>query len=143
QQALTYATTPLHGAASTLNVVDDGTMGSVAGYLAEDYLLQHGRHTRRATCPPASAWRALVVHVHDLDDVRRLAYSADTRWRYRYAEHFYRRWAADGDHIAARRLADLLTGQDRVDEAVDLLQAHAEDGPAAGALIALLARQGE
>jgi tetratricopeptide (TPR) repeat protein len=45
--------------------------------------------------------------------------------------------------MAASRLADLLTGQDRLDEAVDLLQVHAEDGPAAGTLVALLARQGD
>ena len=144
ERALEYATTPLHGAAATLTPVDDGTMGGSAGYVAADYLLQHGYLTRRAICPPASAWQALVDHTHHPEDTKRLAYSADVRWRFQYAEPLFRRRAEAGDWLAADRLADLLAKQDRVDEAIDVLRVFADagDSVAAGRLTELLVRRG-
>jgi len=87
--ALAYATTPLHGAASALRPVDDGTMGGISGYVAADYLLQHGRRTRRVVCPPASAWQALADHLDDFDALQDVASSADARMLYRYSRPIY------------------------------------------------------
>jgi hypothetical protein len=127
---LTYALTPLHGAAATLTPVPtkDGLPGRVAGYAIADYLLQHARRTRRAVCLPAACWQALVDHVHDRDDMRRLAKAAEVRMRHHYAELLHRRLAADGDAGAASRLADLLERQDRTDEAITALRLPACGG---------------
>jgi hypothetical protein len=163
-QALGYATTPLHGAAATLNAVPAG-MGSVAGYTVADYLHQRARSTRRTTPLPDLVWRALIDH-HNPTDTRRLADNADLRGRPAEAATLYR-LAADtgdgsaehgrveaievlhpradaGDGYARYRLADLLAEHGRVDEAIEVLRPRADagDGYAAYRLADLLAEHG-
>jgi tetratricopeptide (TPR) repeat protein len=116
EQALAYATTPLHGAAPTLSPVDGGTMGRTGGYVAADYLLQRSRRTRRAVRLPASLWQALVEHTDHPDDIDRLAGAAGRRMRYRYAEPLYRRLADSGYQRAGESLVELLVRQGRVAE---------------------------
>ncbi|MGV9976134.1 helix-turn-helix domain-containing protein [Micromonospora wenchangensis] len=110
-QALAYATAKVRGAASALIPDSGGVMGQVAGYRAADYLLQRGFETRRSAMLPETAWKALVSYATDPVDIRRLAYSADTRWRYTYAVPLYRKLAADGDEGAGRRLADIVANR--------------------------------
>jgi predicted negative regulator of RcsB-dependent stress response len=124
EQALDYATTPLHGAASALRPVDADAMGKIAGYVAADYLLQRARCTRRTTCPPAYFWQAVIDHVDNLDVIARLASHADRRMRYRYAIPLYKTLAKAGKERAVERLAHLLADQDCVDEAIDILRAQ-------------------
>jgi tetratricopeptide (TPR) repeat protein len=132
QHALAFATTLLHGATSALVPVDDGTMGGAAGYVAADYLLQHARRTRRTDRLPASAWQALVAHIGNPDDVKRLAGSAQRRMRYRYALLFHQRLIDGGDREAAWNLARMLADCDRIDD----LRARADAGEVA-ALVTL------
>jgi hypothetical protein len=123
EPATSEAMTPLHDAVAALSPVDGGSPGTLAGYVVADYLAQHARRTRRTECPPHSAWQALVDHIEDPDDLRRLAVSARTRLRYRYLEQILRRLAAVADdESAAPELADLLIRQDRIDEATALLR---------------------
>jgi len=143
EPALDFATEKLRGAASALTAVSDGRMGRAAGFVAADFLLQRGYETRRAAILPDSAWRALVEHADQPEDVRRLAYSADARWRYRYAERFHQRLASSGDEAAARRLADLLVAQDRAREAIVVLRPFAGVAHVAAGLLGLLVRDGD
>jgi hypothetical protein len=85
ERALDYATTPLHGAASTLSPVDDGTMGRTEGYVAADYLLQHSRRTRQDQLGPPSLWDALTADVAIGSDLTRLGQAARDRGLYRHA----------------------------------------------------------
>jgi len=130
--AVTYALTPLQGAAATLTPVptDDGVLGRVAGYRIADYLLQHARRSRRAVCPPPACWQALLDHTFGCEKIRRLARAARVRMRYQYAEVLYRRLADDGDADAADTLAGLLVQQGRTDEAIAVLRPAAEAGVA-------------
>jgi hypothetical protein len=140
--ALTYATTPLHGATATLCPVDAG-MGHVAGYQTADYLHQHSRRVRRTIHLPDTAWQALVNHHHP-DDTLRLAHSADQRGRDLEAETFYQTSADNGDADAAVQRAELLIEQGRGEEAITLLRPHTDNGNpvAAYRLADLLFRQG-
>jgi len=153
--ALTYATTALHGAAATLTPV--GTeLGQITGYAVADYLHQHARRTRRCEPLPDVAWQALVDHVHP-DDAYYLGDSAERRMRYRHAEALYRHGADAGNFYAAERFAGLLAEQGRIDELrerAEALYRHGADADdcyaaerlagrlAAEALADLLARQG-
>ena len=74
-QALTYATSKLHGAAAALNPAGAG-MGRIAGYTAADYLIQHASRERRHIRVPASTWDAILSHLHDPSDAARVADSA-------------------------------------------------------------------
>lgn len=142
RDALAHATEIQYKATSALVPLGGRTIGSVAGYVCEDFLLQYGRRTRRTVCPPTSFWQALTRHVNDMDDLRRLAYSADVRWRYNHAEPLYRRLSEAGDHDATMRLAELLIQQNRSAEATEVLQARTEDAPARALLARLLAELG-
>src|SRR5438477_4987783 len=86
-RALTYATTPLHGAAAALAPVPAG-MGQIAGYTVADYLHQHALRGRRTAPLPVAVWQALVDHHHP-DDTMRLADSADRRGQPHYAALLY------------------------------------------------------
>ena len=125
QSALAYATRPLRGAASALNPVDDGTMGSIAGYIAADFLLQHGRRVRRTINPPDSAWHALSAHVSDIRDLERLAESAENRMLYRYSRPLVQQLADYGDSHAAIQIR---IEQGDLDGAVVEAQQRANDG---------------
>ncbi|WIX85847.1 hypothetical protein [Amycolatopsis sp. DG1A-15b] len=138
ERAVTYATTVLHGATSALSPVDAGTMGSLAGYTVADYLFQHGRRTRRATCPPDSTWKSLASHTADTQTLRRIGHAAQSRLRLRHAETCFRACLARGGD-AAHELIDLLVRQRRLDEATALLRAHSTDARARAMLARLLA----
>lgn len=138
ERAVAYATRKVRGAASALVPDSGGVMGQVRGYRAADYLLQRGFRTRRAAVLPDSAWRALVIHATDPTDVRRLAYSADTRWRYTYAIQLHSKLAAVGDDGAARRLADIVAVRNS-QQAIEVLRPFANTSHIAGQLTDLMA----
>jgi hypothetical protein len=115
-RALGYATTPLHGAASALAPVDGGAIGTVAGYVIADYLLQRARATRRTTSPPVRIWQALLEHVDDTDALTRIADQAERRMRYHTAEQVYGILAGRGSLYAVIRLVLLLSWQGRGEE---------------------------
>ncbi len=118
-QALAYATEKLHGAAAALTPA--GTdMGQLAGYTVADYLLQEASRERRYARVPASTWDALLSHVHDTADVRRLASSAAGRLLYCYAVPLYRYAIAAGDLYAAHELINLPIGGEDLDEALQI-----------------------
>jgi hypothetical protein len=119
-RALTHATNQLHGAVSALTPVARERAGIVDGYVVADYLTQHIGTVRRADCPPDILWTAMVTHVGDLDDLRRLASTALARLRYRYAERALRRLQQAGDRAAQVQLIALLCRQDRIGEAMAL-----------------------
>jgi tetratricopeptide (TPR) repeat protein len=140
--AMAYATTPLHGAASTLAPVPAG-MGRIGGYAVADYLYQHARGVRRAEQLPDSAWQALLDH-HDPKDAFHLGEHAQRRGQHHYAEALYR-FATDGgdEIIGAVRLALSLADRGRTADSIGVLRAHPGDeiGLELEAGIDLLARQ--
>jgi hypothetical protein len=140
EQALAYATKKLHGAAAALSPAAAG-MGQVAGYTVADYLIQHATRERRYVRVPASTWDAILSHIRDPADARRLADSAERRLLYRYAIHLYRHAADAGDESAAWRLADLLAGRGDVEEL--RARADADDKHAISKLAYLLAERGD
>ncbi|MFF5077942.1 tetratricopeptide repeat protein [Actinoplanes sp. NPDC000266] len=120
-RALTYATSPVHGAAACLTPVAAG-MGSIAGFTTADYLHQHAQRARRATALPDLFWQTLVACCHPDDDLR-VARSAQRRGRPEHAVALYRRAAESTDPENARaELADVLIEQGRVDEALRVLR---------------------
>ncbi|GIJ67042.1 hypothetical protein Voc01_019590 [Virgisporangium ochraceum] len=122
EQAFPHVTVPRNGNVSALTP-RSRRPGVLAGYTIADYLAQHLRLARRTEVVPDSAWQALVTRVDRSDDLRRLAESALTRLRYRYAEPALERLVTEfGDGAAAIQLADLLIRQNRFDAAIDVLQ---------------------
>jgi TPR repeat protein len=144
EEALGYATGKLHGAAAALNPTGAG-IGQIAGYTAADYLIQHAAQHRRHERVPASTWDAVVTHIHDPADTRRLADSAANRLLNCYAIPLYRHASDAGDGDAAWRLAGLLAKRGDLDEAEQVLRARADagDGDAAWRLADLLAKRGD
>lgn len=123
--ALAYGQQEVHGAVAALATRDDGRTGLLTGYVAADYLAQH---IRRAECPPASAWEALVAGVADPEDLRRLAHAASLRMRYCHEEQALRRlFELHGD--GALDLAGVLFRRGRVLDALDMLRRHLEARP--------------
>ncbi|WP_033340359.1 coiled-coil domain-containing protein [Catenuloplanes japonicus] len=117
--ALPHATTKLKGGVTALSPYARRA-GTLDGYVIADFLAQHIRRAGRTDCPPASLWTALLAHVTAPDDLRRLAASAQSRMRYRYAEAALRRLPERND-LTALDLAHLLARQDRLDEAIDTI----------------------
>ena len=140
EQALTYATAKLHGAAAALAPAGTG-MGQIAGYTMADYLIQHARRERRYARVPTSTWDALTSHISDTADAVRLADRARERLLYRYATPLYRHAADAGDRGAARDLAELLAARGDLDGL--RARGDAGDGWAARKLAGLLARRGD
>lgn len=126
--AMTYALTPLHGAAATLIPVPGERLGQVAGYLAADYLVQHARRARRSAVPPESWWRAAGEHCRELTDLSQLTHAADARARYQYVELLYRCRADHGDQHAMSQLAHVLERQGRMEEAINTARAEVAAG---------------
>ena len=134
EQALDYATQPLHGAIAALTPIPAG-MGQIAGYELADYLHQHALRLRRTTHLPDIAWQALVEYHHS-DDTLRLADNAERRGRHREAEILYQQVAENrerehsdvDDQRATYRLGELLVEQGRFEELAkcieDLTQPH-------------------
>jgi tetratricopeptide (TPR) repeat protein len=141
EEALAYATTPLHGAASALAAVPSG-IGQIAGYTAADYLYQHAVKTRRTVHLPETVWQTIAEQCPSADAFD-LAEQAERRGRYHTAEELYRKAIGAGVEDAVDQLADLLAALNRVDEATSLLQAQADgDASAARHLTFLLAGHG-
>ena len=140
KQALAYATSKLHGAASTLRPTGTG-IGTVAGYTPADFLIQHAIRERRNARVPASIWDAVLSHISDPADAAQLADSAGHRQLYRYAIPLYRHAANAGNGSAAQALADLLFRRGDLDG----LHARADTGDwfAARTLTDLLANRGD
>ncbi|WP_268258356.1 toll/interleukin-1 receptor domain-containing protein [Parafrankia discariae] len=140
EHALAYATTPIHGASATLNLVGTA-MGQTTGYTTADYLLQHATAARRHQRPPASLWTALRDHITDPDDLIQVSNAALNRRIYAIAIPLLRRRADTSDVDAAGRLASLLAEVGEHDE----LRARADTGDehAADELATLLAAAGE
>jgi hypothetical protein len=118
-EALPHATTKLKGGVVALAPYAHRA-GKPEGFMIADFLAQHIRRTTRTTCPPPSLWTALLAHVTAPDDLRRLAASAQSRMRYRYAEAALRRLPERND-LTTLDLAYLLTRQDRLGEAIDTI----------------------
>jgi hypothetical protein len=102
--------------------------GTLGGYVVADYLAQHIRRVRRIECPPASLWAALLTHVRNSDDLRRLVGAATARMRYGYAELALRRLFEINDSIAGE-LAALLVAQNRCGEAIALIDQRLGTAP--------------
>ncbi|MGW5745405.1 hypothetical protein [Amycolatopsis sp. NPDC003861] len=128
-RALTHATGRLHGAVSALSSVAGEEPGSVAGYVVADYLAQHIGKVHRAECPPDSLWTALLTHVRNENDLRRLADAAHARMRYGYAEQVLRRLHRTGDRTASVHLVALLRRQDRLGEAIATVEEWRASAP--------------
>ncbi|WP_187437733.1 tetratricopeptide repeat protein [Actinomadura decatromicini] len=73
-------------------------------YRLADYLDQHARTERSLLCPPASFWAAVARYAHTVHDLAVLAGQAETRGRYRHAEHLYRAAVDAGSPDAIVRL---------------------------------------
>ncbi|MDP9792119.1 hypothetical protein J2S43_000631 [Catenuloplanes nepalensis] len=117
--ALPYLTDELGGGTAVLAPYARKA-GSLDGYVIADFLAQHISGVNRTACPPDSLWEALLAHVTNPDDLRRLSVSAQARMRYRYAEAALRRLPELND-LATLDLTDLLVRQDRLHEARVLL----------------------
>jgi tetratricopeptide (TPR) repeat protein len=142
-RALDYAATPLHGAACALTPVASGKlMGRVDGYVAADYLLQHGRRTRRTVCPPLTLWESCLTGLGNTPDLLAVGGAARSRLLLGLAERFYRAAASIPD--AAWSLSELLRAQGRTTEAEQILRAALSRGDpyAATALGSLLMASG-
>ncbi len=114
EQAIEYATTPRHGAASCLTAQAGPGMGEIAGYTTADYLHQQARAERRAVPLTEAVWDALIVHHHH-DDTTRLAENASKRDLRQRALSLYLKAAEAGVAWAEKPLAKLLfdrIGQD-------------------------------
>ncbi|MDR7278007.1 hypothetical protein [Catenuloplanes atrovinosus] len=127
-EALPHATTKLKGGVTALAPYARRA-GALDGYVIADFLAQHIRRVHRTSCPPPSLWNALLRHVTNPDDLRRLAVAAQSRMRYRYAEAALRRLPERND-LATLDLAALLARQDRLDEAIDVLVRRMAVSPA-------------
>ena len=143
-QAMTYATAKLHGAAAPLGPAAAG-IGRVAGYTPADYLLQHANLERRYTRVPASTWDTVLSYIRDPANAVRIADSAKNRLLYRYAIPLYRRATDAGNRDAVPGLANLLAKRGNLKEATQILRARDKTGDEAAALILanLLAEQGD
>ena len=120
--ALADAATPLHGAASALTpVAGEKLMGRTVGYIAADYLLQHGRRVRRTACPPLTLWESCLTHLVDAGDLLSVGEAACDRCLLDLAERFYR--AANSAPEAVEMLSELLSEQGRYPEAEQILRA--------------------
>lgn len=96
-------------------------MGRTDGYIAADYLLQHGRRIRRTACPPLSLWESCLTHLADASDLLAVGDGARDRCLLNLAERFYR--AADSAPEAAEMLSELMSEHGRYTEAEQILRA--------------------
>ncbi|MFF5227982.1 hypothetical protein [Dactylosporangium sp. NPDC000521] len=150
--AMQYATQDLGGGVRALHRLRGPVVGSAGGYDIADYLQQQGAQRRYYTVVPNELWDLLPLHVHDPNDLDRLADSARIRgltehalvlFRRRYAdpqspiswqfaaalveqrnEDELRQRATHGDEAARWGLLDLLLREDRVDEALSLARKY-------------------
>nr|MDT0660602.1 hypothetical protein [Micromonospora sp. DSM 115978] len=128
-EALPYATKPVHGTVAALFPRPGRRPGTLAGYVAADYLAQRLRQARRTQCPPDSLWEALIDRLEHADDVRRVREAAAARMRFPLEKRALGRLRALGDDTAHVHLALLLVRQDRLTEAVAALISLAQERP--------------
>jgi RNA polymerase sigma factor (sigma-70 family) len=132
ETAVAYATQTLHGAVAALEpVAKGGGMGNIAGYVVADYLIQHIGGLRWTSVVPSSAWDSYCQAIANADDLLRLGDSAQARLLHGYAEALYRRSIEGGSRMAAIRLANLLTDQNRSEEALSVIQEYVAGGDVA------------
>ena len=140
ESALAELAQPVHGNLAPLRRIREipnyGTPGSgqevvtaPAGplYRLADFLEQHGRQERGAMCPPASFWHGAYTSFTDDEVLMSLGRAAENRFRFQWADAFYRRVADAGDLNALESLADL---QARLgnDDAVEQFARRAAEG---------------
>lgn len=146
EQALEYAIRPLHGAASALRPVGDGTIGRIVGYVAADYLLQHCIRKLRHRKVPSGTWHTLVDRVQDFGDLERLYHSARARCLFDVAALAERRLIDAGRCSVIEFLALRMYQRGGNDEATSMLRKHinTHDGcPAIGMLLFCLRQRQE
>ena len=124
EDALAFATEPLHGGVSALEPNAHG-MGEITGYTIADYIQQHAQSERNGKYLPSSAWQAILDYCHDLPSIIAAAKAAVSCGLQVVATQFYRRAADAGENSGDYPLISLLAEQGRVDEAVSILQAQA------------------
>ena len=138
ESGLAYATDVMLGATAALRPESE-SMGEIDGYTVADYLLQYAIATRRTEPLPHSAWQAAAEHIDDAEDLGRLAHSAETTMRFRYAIELYRRIERPTPADAVRR-ATLLAMRGEFEELRDIADAGSAD--AGWRLAGLLAQHG-
>ncbi|MEU3992590.1 hypothetical protein AB0F24_30255 [Streptomyces platensis] len=108
-RALAYARTKVMGVAAALgDAANPDGMGPLPDvYRLADYLDHYARSLRRYSFPPVSFWLAVEQHAASPADLHGLAESARQRGRFRTAENFFSRAAADGHPEAWEELAYL------------------------------------
>jgi hypothetical protein len=115
-------------------------MGRTDGYIAADYLLQHGRRIRRTACPPLSLWESCLTQLADASDLLAIGDGARDRCLLNLAERFYR--AADSAPEAAEMLSELMSEQGRYTEAEQILRAAlSRENPDAAVRLGYLVRR--
>ncbi|WP_213012785.1 hypothetical protein [Paractinoplanes toevensis] len=136
EQAITYATTRMHGATGCLSAVSAG-MGQIAGWITADFLYQRACLTRRAMELPDVVWRALADHQPgDAMRLTTLASRASARGRSELAAEFMQRAADCGDPIARQQVA-LAHSRELVEQGrIDDLRRRAETDEFARLLLA-------
>lgn len=136
--ALAYATSPLRGGVRALYPLPGLEIGTTSGYEVADYLQQFGALDRHYTIVPAMLWDVIAANITDLDDMARLAHSADERGLGEYAKPLL--WRVHQHSESARwRLVELFVGEGREDR----LREYAADGvtQAQWGLVLLLIKQ--
>jgi tetratricopeptide (TPR) repeat protein len=115
-----------------------------AGYHPHDYLDQHAHRTRRTAPVQEALWLLLIDQTYEVEDLQRLAHSAEMRLQSNAAEGFLERLIQAGQEWAISKLYNMLDEQGRAYEAIDLLQRETAAGnwDALHHLADLLANQG-
>ena len=120
-QALSYATEPLLGTVAVIEPVDAG-MGITAGYIAADYLADHGSRIRRPCEVPPSAWAAYGAHLEAGPDLLSAGRSARARGLLKDAESLFRKAVTTAEGIDAYGdLSQLLKDRGESDLAGEML----------------------
>jgi len=143
QRAVDYATELVKGAVAPLTATAT-TVGSVDGYLLADYLRQEGEAIRQHEWIPDQLWQACLDNRAAPEALRRLAFDARSRGRFRFAEDAYRQAASDGQTHHLSDLAEMFEEQGRLQEAEQLYREIVRSNAAFALdrLVALLERQG-
>lgn len=122
--ALGWATVPLHATSSLLEPIDDG-------YLAFDYLVDVTARDLNAEPVPDTIWRALLHHADPADAVE-VAWQASFAGHIDHVESAIARARVAEDYRSAAELANCLGDAGRESRAVELIDTiivEAEDNP--------------
>lgn len=132
EDALVYASTRVHGAATALTPVAGRGMGRTDGYRPADYLVQYAGQVRVEEIGPLELWDALADHITDLEDLDRLALTARSLCLHRLVARFTKRAVLLGmPEAPGALLSNLqLAGREGLDDAVAWVLDHIADHPA-------------